>query len=109
MIKKIMIVIMTAISLNFFSYVTTRGFNYYEIITINETSPSLTKEQIKVIKAKKDELRDKYLKDWKNKSEEEKIIAIKNYRNEMDEFFQNEFGMSYENFKEKYKKYFHKR
>src|SRR5690554_1019680 len=109
MIKKIMIVIMTAISINFFSSLTSKAFiNCENIININEINPRLTREQIKIIKEKKDELREKYLKDWKTKSEEEKITALKNYRDEMDEFFQNEFGMSYENFKEKYKKYFHK-
>lgn len=103
MIKKIGLIIMTSIYLNFMSPLTILAYNS-EIININETT--LTKEQKLLLIEKKEELKEKYLQDWKNKTKEEKMEALKAYKEEMDEFCLKEFGLTFKELKEKYKDYF---
>jgi len=106
MIKKLCLIVMTTICLNFFTQITTLAYNEEIILNINEKKPKLTKEQKKILIEKKQELKTKYLKDWKSKTDEEKKAALKAYKNEMDEFCKKEFGIPYKSFKEKYKDYF---
>ncbi len=108
MFKKVIFVLFTCFSILFNLHYMVRANSSPDIININEKKPRLTDEQKQLLKQKQDELRDKYLNDWKNKSDIEKKRAMEKYKKELDEFCQEKFGMSHDELKVKYHDYFKK-
>ncbi|QVK16856.1 hypothetical protein KHQ81_08005 [Mycoplasmatota bacterium] len=72
----------------------------------NTDIPKLTDEQKELLKEKKDTLKKKYLENWKDKSPTEKQKALQQYKQELDQFCMEHFGLSYRDLKTKYHQYF---